>query len=390
MRQLLFWISVLVIAMMAQVAAARTWRVARDGSGEFTAIQPAIEAASPGDSISVGPGEYTECQTVRLPGWNWSIEIYVYARKDDLTIIGDDPELVIIGAEAANFLNFGPMGIVAVQSCDNLRVKGITARNVYSGIYFYLGEVDIEDCIFSGCEDGIDMFADEGAIVDSCHFEGCTGNGVIAWDPSNEVVIRNSYFSNCDMGIATEGATNVSVSNCEILGDGTLDNCIVGIQFATYSTGTVSHCFIYDCHNYGITALTESEIGMTDNEIRGGMVNAFLTGSSALSGSGNEFGGGSYATILMDRSSIDLHGSHILNGNGRCILLRWGFGTLPDQYLDLRDNFWGTTDASQIADWIWDGNDDPDIHGFVLYEPFADGPVGTEPATMGRVKAMYR
>ena len=53
-------------------------------------------------------------------------------------------------------------------------------------------------------------------------------------------------------------------------------------------------------------------------------------------------------------------------------------------------NYWGTDDLAQISAWIWDGYDDPAIHGFVDFEPIADGPVSTELGTWGGVKALYR
>jgi hypothetical protein len=45
---------------------------------------------------------------------------------------------------------------------------------------------------------------------------------------------------------------------------------------------------------------------------------------------------------------------------------------------------------ARIAEHIWDGNDDPSIHGFVLYEPFATSQIGTEQQSWGQVKALYR
>ena len=42
----------------------------------------------------------------------------------------------------------------------------------------------------------------------------------------------------------------------------------------------------------------------------------------------------------------------------------------PPVEVDLTNNFWGTTDPAQIAEWILDGNDDPLHEGVVIYEPF--------------------
>jgi parallel beta-helix repeat protein len=46
--------------LASSTAAARTWRVAEDGSGDAPFIQAAIESAAVGDEILVGPGTYLE------------------------------------------------------------------------------------------------------------------------------------------------------------------------------------------------------------------------------------------------------------------------------------------------------------------------------------------
>ncbi len=50
----------LLLAATSPGATARVWEVATDGSGDFTSIQAAIDAASPSDSIEVAPGTYWE------------------------------------------------------------------------------------------------------------------------------------------------------------------------------------------------------------------------------------------------------------------------------------------------------------------------------------------
>ncbi len=47
------------LTVVSTPAAARTWLVRLDGSGDFTRIQEAVDAAEYGDTVRVGPGEYT-------------------------------------------------------------------------------------------------------------------------------------------------------------------------------------------------------------------------------------------------------------------------------------------------------------------------------------------
>ncbi len=52
---------------IASGSQARTWRVERDGSGDFVVIQDAVDAASPGDVIQLGPGRFDEWEA--FPGY---------------------------------------------------------------------------------------------------------------------------------------------------------------------------------------------------------------------------------------------------------------------------------------------------------------------------------
>lgn len=46
--------------------------------------------------------------------------------------------------------------------------------------------------------------------------------------------------------------------------------------------------------------------------------------------------------------------------------------------------------AAVLVALIWDGVDDPAIQWSMQFEPFADGPVPTEPTFWGSVKTMFR
>ncbi|MBI5153700.1 hypothetical protein HZA57_00550 [Candidatus Poribacteria bacterium] len=55
-----FLLVVLMLLASAANAERRIWHVKQDGTGDFTAIQPAMDAASPGDIVTVHPGTYQE------------------------------------------------------------------------------------------------------------------------------------------------------------------------------------------------------------------------------------------------------------------------------------------------------------------------------------------
>jgi len=85
-----------------------------------------------------------------------------------------------------------------------------------------------------------------------------------------------------------------------------------------------------------------------------------------------------------------ISGNHILRGADGYSVWALSSYTGPPTDLDFTNNYWGTTDPEEVAAGILDGNDDSDIRMFVIFEPMADGPVGTETMSFGGVKALFR
>ena len=73
MKQIILALCALILSAAAQVAVAATITVEKDGSGHFTQIQPALDAAASGDTVLIGPGEFTEL-----------IPSYIYGYADDV------------------------------------------------------------------------------------------------------------------------------------------------------------------------------------------------------------------------------------------------------------------------------------------------------------------
>jgi len=49
-----------ILLSLGSVAHASAWRVELDGSGHFTSIQEAVDAAAIGDTVQIGPGRFYE------------------------------------------------------------------------------------------------------------------------------------------------------------------------------------------------------------------------------------------------------------------------------------------------------------------------------------------
>jgi len=159
------------LLLLATSASARTWRVEKDGSGDYTTIQPAVDGAAPGDSILIGPGRYSETTLYNpnVPKDFFPKPVMIAVTVDDLTIIGAGPDQVYLAPETPDSSPDGPMGIATYLWITQLVVKRLTIEDVYDGMYF-CGKVEISDCRFRNSDKGIAYWDQLGLIVRSCDF----------------------------------------------------------------------------------------------------------------------------------------------------------------------------------------------------------------------------
>jgi hypothetical protein len=157
-------------------AGARTWIVDQGGAGDFTAIQPAIDAASDGDVIQIGPGTYFE--RLRLVG-------------KFLDLIGEQGrEQTIVDAEGSGSalrVDFTPGGIPLVRGISFTNGSGTFLRSPAAdgryggGALVESSAPRFEDCAFTGnvanFGGGAFVLGGVGDFI-RCRFDGnSAGNG---------------------------------------------------------------------------------------------------------------------------------------------------------------------------------------------------------------------
>ena len=86
------WLLIAAAALPAAVSA-RTWFVEKDGSGDYTVIQEAVNAAADGDTIRIGPGRFNEMTNLGSV-WEYS-ECVVNLIGRELTLIGSGEETIV-------------------------------------------------------------------------------------------------------------------------------------------------------------------------------------------------------------------------------------------------------------------------------------------------------
>lgn len=196
----------------------RTITVALDGSGDFTSLQEAVDAAKKGDTVFVKPGQYRQDVTVHS--------------KDQIKLIGAGQEYVtLLGREeTVGALHVGkwPYGATNIEISDMtindhgghavglFNGKGVTLKRLtINGMLFsqQVEGVRIEDCNIGGSETTGLQFADSQAVVsgnfihDNDHGVNVAGRSVVRIERN---VITRSLF---EAVVVTDKAQAVIVSN---------------------------------------------------------------------------------------------------------------------------------------------------------------------------------
>lgn len=369
---------VLAAWAVASPAAAATLRVERDGSGEFMVIQEAVDAAAVGDTILVGPGHYSESTFVN--GFHQNVWVTV----DSLTIRGVEREQVIIGPEAGP-VGWDTIGIGALEP-KMVTIENLTIANAYHGTCIAGERQIVRGCRIRDGFAGVVSYALLETLVEDCVFDNNTDAAVQSSDIFNStgVVVRDSYFWNNSgaIDLQTDGSL---VQNCVI------KSGLVGIQFSFGATGSVVGCDIQNVRNDGIVIIG-GLVQLTANKIISAESGVALTVSGGRAeGLGNVFkaGGVHEAIVFFNQGTASLHEGHILQSNDAlCVWTKSGSGN--GHTIDLTNNYWGTADASAIAECIRDSQDFESLTGTVLFEPFHTQPVATEKQSMGSLKALFR
>lgn len=380
-KLVLFGFVFLVCSVSVQAA---TWSVQKDGSGDFVEIIPAVEAASPGDTIFIGPGRFETFVEFSTP--YWSTDVIIPVTKDNLTFVGSGPGVTFIGPESSNWeLDEDPMGFISIDGYSGI-IKDMTIENVETGVYWYEGNLSFDNCLFNnerGTSCAIAGWINQ-LLVNNCSFElDSLSNGVVTWMPTNKVVISNCLFSGNGVGCILMGVPDAEVTSCRF------DSIAVGVNYEDGTRGTVSDCEFTEA-SYGAIVIRDN----VDCSASNLTITDCYRGVKATNGS--EFLGvlidvqnsTEYGFDIGAASRMVLRDSHIIPASGYAVRVHTVYVDLIEQ--DFTGNYWGTTDPAEVAEMIWDINDDPTMNSIVNYLPMADGPLATEDISLDGLKAMFR
>lgn len=377
--------AILVTLLISSPLVAATWSVELDGTGNFTDIQSAVNAAAAGDTIHVGPGRFATFHPIGLPGY--FDEVIVHVTKPNLTFIGSGKDVTKIGTT----YYYGPYGksprAFFALAPNDFTLKDMTLENVCILVHSN-ADVFAESCLFRANDQTGSCISLNGSSgsVESCEFAIDHGAaGIVLTGAAHDFVIRDCHFlgtTHCQAVNCTGGPQNIAVSDC-IIDDGT-------ITFSTGATGSISRCSISSSYGSGIY-ITEptSSVSITDVTIDGASTGINVR-NSRVSGSRLTIANTTVAAInTSGRSFVSIHDSNFLPTSGWAVYCNVA-STWPAHTLDLSNNNWGVTDAAAINALIWDHRDDPNNPCTVVYEPYIGQPVAAETTTWGDLKALFR
>ena len=381
---------VLSLAMIALLGAgpaadAATIRVARDGSGDYASLFDALAAAQDGDTVSVGPGEYTETQIIN-PSGSYEFESMGLISASNVAVIGDDRDGVLIGPSVPPpVLNSsGILGPGANLGAIGVTFSNLTFRNLSRAIWDSDGAISVDRCRFTGNYWGVVQVGLGECVISNSEFVGNLNVGIIAFRGfgSRSLTIENCTFVDTFEAMQIQNP-QTTVSNCTFSGGS------LGITSALGGQVIVQDCTFTDIIARGVHISDGTVMWLYNNIFQGEMeYNVFVAGG-ALLGGGNLLSGGSVVTLLLGNPDyLDFWGNHILNGGG--LSVDAGNGIQNPRTLSLESNWWGTGDAAQIEDWIDHAPDDPTRNGLTIdYLPFYGGPVPTEESSIGQLKGKF-
>jgi len=370
----------IVMSLMVGVASAGVLRVEQGGSGEYLLIQDAVDAAADGDTILIGPGRYDDLQP---RGVNNVVCVAFCSGGSDLTFIGESADSVILGSTSYAPAGTGPQGIHQ-RDPANIRVESISFENLKGGVVAGDASLYVEGARFDTGDYGVYVQDPDSCFVRNCTFRDFSEKSVAVFRAAYAEIVGCELFN---AEIYFGGTLNGIIRNCTVIG-GELVNCY-------QTSGLIEGCDVQCSGSHQCIGITDCDtIRIRDNTIVGGTVNVAIIGADTnVTADHNEFSSPTvYANFdLGFEASLIAHDNHIRVGDGLdYIIVPFGYPEGNTATIDLGGNYWFEhSTPAQLDALIYDGNDHPDLHVIVNYDPIRTEPVPAEKPSFGGLKSMY-
>lgn len=364
-------------------AMAATWHVEKDGSGDFAFIQDAVNASADGDTIRIGPGRYEEYQRYDIGAWR-DEAIFVLLDGRSLTMIGSGEGSTVIGPSVLFDPAEHEKGVVLFHG-SSLEMSDLSIDGIYSGVQIWqYSSAAIQRCTFQseGYGVGCSVFESIESRFTNCTFIGYN-TGVGPHAGSVDVRVENCIFREVSYAVNTWNTTGLAVDGCRV------EDSLAGVQLYLESDATITG-LTADCRGPCVIVESNSHATIENSDLNSAaLATLWLSSSSTVTGHGIHFFNSGGPCVRLFRSGAVITDSHLSTGAQyavECV----PYSQAEPWTADLRNNWWGVSDAESIDALIYDGNDDPEIGVIVQYFPFRDEQVSNEAMNWGDLKRHYR
>jgi len=198
---------------------------------DYSTIQGAVDAASPGDMIVVRDGIYYESITINKP----------------ITIKAENIGKTIIDAQ-------GSKGITI--TANGATINGLTVRNALSGMFLYSSRNRIINCMLNNDEGGISLFYSSNNTIINCTLNNIDTYGIYLYFASNNY-IENFIINNSHTGMFLYYSYNDTIINFTIENSKHAGMEIVYSDNNIIVSGTISNI---DCYGMYLTYSSNNDI----------------------------------------------------------------------------------------------------------------------------------
>jgi len=370
------FMTVVLAIIAASPASARTWSVEKDGSGDFTILQDALDASADGDTILVGPGRFDDFRyaITNVSGFEFQSVALV---RTDVVMIGSGRDQTFVGppdyvGEVEGLL----ASSLYVDGGAETQISGFTFDNTY-GIVTIRHKTIFEDNRVDGSRK--DRFATYNVAIlngSSPEFRDCEfiGEDNIISSGVNGLLVEDCTFIDDTLdgtGVSVGGGADVTVRRCQFEGGA------LGISFYFGAIGRIEDCefpnpsFGGISMGGGLMIAEDLYIGTSRQPVRCAIgrieiYNSYIEGGTqyTIATTGEVFARG---CTILSASEFTVTGP-----------------SAPDRVVDLRENWWGTNDIELIRSRIDDRN------GMILLEPILADPVSDATTSFGGLKSRFR
>ena len=236
-------VACIVLGYAAAVSAA-TLVVDAGGGGEYTAIQPAIDAAAPGDIVLVKPGEYVITESITFGGKG--IALRGEGGAEATTIRMASEPAAARHASVVVFKN-GETSSAVLEGFTLTGGTGTRFDNRMSGGGVYFGEScspALANCAITGNSArygaGVYCARDSSPTLTSCTIAWNSGAGIYCLGAS-PALTSCTIAGNWDDGVHSDSASSAVLTNCTITG-----NWDDGVYSDSSSSAALTSCIVWD------------------------------------------------------------------------------------------------------------------------------------------------